>query len=93
MDKSILKIGNFTCTVSELEMLGIRDPARDEELKTLTNKILKLVQNTPYSAQCPCKIISCEDPFLDTDFAIPVTKNDTPASIAEAVIKNLERRY
>ena len=43
-----------------------------------------------YHVRCPCKIKSYETPLLDSEFLIPITENDTPASIAEAIVNKIQ---
>ena len=92
MGDAILTVGNFTCTISEVTMeCGEKAIKKYKEFNAQMNEVHKLVKES-YHVQCPCELLPFEE-MVDTDFVIPITKNDTPASIAEAIIKSLERRY
>lgn len=62
------------------------------EFERQLNAVGGMFENIPAPVHCPCELLPFEE-MVDTGFLIPITKNDTPASIAEAIVKGLERRY
>ena len=62
------------------------------EFERQMNEVGNMFENVPAPVHCPCRLLPFEE-MANTDFVIPITKNDTPASIAEAIVKGLERRY
>ena len=96
MEEARLQIGKLICDVTDVAISCVEDPIKKyKEFNARTNEVHKLVKNTPLSVRCLCEITSYDPSVFgfDTEFIIPITENDTPASIAEAVVNSLERRY
>jgi len=95
MEKATLQIGKFICGVTNVAISCAEDAIKKfKEYNAQMNEVHKRVKNASL-IQCPCEIISYDPSFFDfdTELLISISKNDTPASIAEAVVKHLKRRY
>ena len=87
---TLSKALEFMGTVGRATVDAAIETAKNSiEFERKMNEVGNMFENVPAPVHCPCRLSPFEE-MVDTEFIIPISKNDTPASIAEAIVNKIK---